>query len=312
MRITCTFRQILAQSRQMPKRIYQYKSEQLFPHPAALLRVHRQPYQFTEQLHTHDFVELVLVMAGTAVHRVGSTSYQLEAGDVFVINRHHLHGYECPTSFHIVNLLIREPFFRRVAPLFADLPGYQSLFTIGAHSTKASVFDSRMRMGGADWKRVEELVNLMERESARSSQGGEAMAEAYLTLIVGILARAYGQVRMSPVPMVTRIGQLLALIEQNADQPVSLSDLSRVAMMSERSLLRKFKEATGSAPLEHLIRIRLRKACALLQAPGESVTHQEIADRCGFVTGNYFARQFKRHLGCSPSDWVKKNSEPRI
>ena len=43
--------------------------------------------QWREQLHYHDFQELVIVLDGNAVHRTEEQDYPISAGDVFIIKK---------------------------------------------------------------------------------------------------------------------------------------------------------------------------------------------------------------------------------
>jgi AraC family L-rhamnose operon transcriptional activator RhaR/AraC family L-rhamnose operon regulatory protein RhaS len=254
--------------------------------------------------HTHDFIEVVLVLSGSAVHRVGSTRHLLGMGDAFVINRHYVHGYERPEGFNIANLMIRERFFRKAAAMFAELPGYHDLFTIGAASQGKALFENRTHLQDGEFQKARYWIEEIETEAARGRFGGHAMAESYLILLVGLLSRNYHSSAASPAPMPTRMGRLLSWVEQNAARHITVAEMCRIAAASERTLFRKFQEATGHSPLDYLIRVRLRNACHLLENRSLDLTYEEIALRCGFESGNYFARQFKKHLGCSPSAWL--------
>ena len=62
-----------------------------------------------------------------------------------------------------------------------------------------------------------------------------------------------------------------------------------------------FREATGLSPHRYRMRRRLDAACALLNRPDLSIA--EIAERLGYCSPYEFSAQFKRHLGCPPSDY---------
>jgi AraC-like DNA-binding protein len=48
---------------------------------------------------------------------------------------------------------------------------------------------------------------------------------------------------------------------------------------------------------------RLQRAAVLLQSTGANI--EEIADQCGFLDPNYFARLFKRKYGKTPGEYRK-------
>jgi AraC-like DNA-binding protein len=61
---------------------------------------------------------------------------------------------------------------------------------------------------------------------------------------------------------------------------------------------RQFKRATGHAPRNYFLRLKIRAACSLLAASELRVG--EIADRVGFADPYYFSRCFHRLTGVSP------------
>jgi AraC-like DNA-binding protein len=55
--------------------------------------------------------------------------------------------------------------------------------------------------------------------------------------------------------------------------------------------------------VEYHIRLKIRRACRLLKQTDLNIT--EIAFRSGFEDSNYFARQFRKIMGVSPSLYRK-------
>ena len=160
----------------MKKRVFRYRLREFCRDSQMQVMVMRQPNQSVEAPHTHDFIEVVLVLSGSAVHRVGSTRHLLGAGDAFVINRHYVHGYERPEGFNIANLLVRERFFRKTAVMFAELPGYYLLFTIGTASQGKASFESRTHLKEGEFQKARHWIDEMETgEAGREEKGWEEM-----------------------------------------------------------------------------------------------------------------------------------------
>jgi AraC family L-rhamnose operon transcriptional activator RhaR/AraC family L-rhamnose operon regulatory protein RhaS len=90
-------------------------------------------------------------------------------------------------------------------------------------------------------------------------------------------------------------------LESNHDKPINLDDLAGIAQTSRRSFLRLFKAATGTSPIAHLIELRVQRAASLLRRTNSGIT--DIAFRVGFEDSNYFARQFRRIMKVSPSEY---------
>lgn len=291
----------------MAKRLFQYRRTDWFA-PGASVVVRREPAQTPSRQHVHDFVELVVILSGAAIHRVGRFRYRLAAGDVFVISPDRAHGYEEPEGLNLANILIREDFFARTEPAFSHLEGYHTLFTLGATAGRAGEFASRMRLGPEDLERMSAWIDRLEEEASRHKPDGSALAEAWLTVLVGFLARA-GTGRASEARTETRFGRLLSWIEQNCARKIRLAEMARIAAMSERTLLRRFQETTGGTAMDHVLEVRLRHARQLIERGGEGLS--AIAESCGFESANYLSRMFKRRFGLSPRSWkISAAGEP--
>lgn len=65
-----------------------------------------------------------------------------------------------------------------------------------------------------------------------------------------------------------------------------------------------FKAELGISPHRYRIRRRLDAACALLGNSGLSIA--AIAERLGYSSPYEFSAQFKRHLGCPPSEYLPR------
>ncbi|MGN7456233.1 response regulator [Paenibacillus pasadenensis] len=114
----------------------------------------------------------------------------------------------------------------------------------------------------------------------------------------GAKAAADGRSRLGR----SQIGQALLYIEQNfADERLSLSDISRQALMSTSYFSQMFKQETGETFVEYLTRIRMAKAKELLE--NTPLKLYEIAARVGYSDPNYFSLAFKKHAGLSPREY---------
>ncbi len=79
---------------------------------------------------------------------------------------------------------------------------------------------------------------------------------------------------------------------------VTLADTASAAGLSSAYFSRIFKEETGESFSEHLNRLRVERAAALLL--GGDDTLAEIATKVGFEDQSYFTKVFKRVKGVSP------------
>jgi AraC family transcriptional regulator, transcriptional activator FtrA len=98
-----------------------------------------------------------------------------------------------------------------------------------------------------------------------------------------------------------RISSVADWMAGNLTEGVSIEALADRAAMSVRSFTRRFRAATGAAPIEWLIRLRVRRAQDLLEATDEPI--DRIAERSGFGTPETLRHHFRKVVGTSPSQW---------
>ena len=87
---------------------------------------------------------------------------------------------------------------------------------------------------------------------------------------------------------------------------VAVSDVTRAAGVSERTLRRIFNTHLGMSWRSYLLRARVLRSMALLSQPDRSVLEVSIA--VGFDDVGAFARSFARHCGETPSAYKRRIS----
>jgi hypothetical protein len=212
----------------------------------------REPQELFEP-HSHEFAELVIVTGGRCLHVIGQDSWEMTAGDVFVIAGPREHEYRDLEDLRLVNILY-QPSQLKLGLL--DLPsvaGYHALFTLEPSRTNRQKMKGRLHLHGKDMAMVNELVDRLELELKAREPGFGFMATATFMQLIGQLSRCYGS---SPSPdgkALLRIGEALSHLERNIHRDVNLEELANIANMSERSFLRVFLSATGTSPLAWVI-----------------------------------------------------------
>jgi transcriptional regulator GlxA family with amidase domain len=93
-------------------------------------------------------------------------------------------------------------------------------------------------------------------------------------------------------------------------EDVDFDQLATKVGMSPRNFARRFKAATGEAPLNYLHRLRIDKAKHELENAHRSV--QEICQKIGYEDVAFFRRLFRRHTGTSPSEYRARFGPKRV
>ena len=87
-------------------------------------------------------------------------------------------------------------------------------------------------------------------------------------------------------------------LEANYTRPVTLPTLARLAGLTERSLIRRFKAATGDTPTGYLQILRIESARQHLENSRAAV--EEVTRMVGYEDVSSFSRLFRKHTGLSP------------
>ncbi|ORC52749.1 hypothetical protein B2G74_09475 [Burkholderia sp. A27] len=90
-------------------------------------------------------------------------------------------------------------------------------------------------------------------------------------------------------------------LEANIGRAVTMDEAARVAMMSERNFLRRFKNEMGRTPSDHLLQARLDMSRRLLVET--SLPVEKIARHCGIGGGGRLAKLFRKHLSTTPTQY---------
>lgn len=282
-------------------RITRLRQQDFFSDAATQIVMDRRR-QDDVNLHGHEFAELVVILAGRAIHVTGAVRHEIRKGDVLFINSSRSHGYEETRNLELVNILIREDVFQEAEKELGSLPGYHALFTLEPMRWRQQEFSSHLRLRDSEQRQLVSWLGGLKDETTRQEEGGRLLARSWLMLILGLLARCYGRDAEDSPGLEMRLGRVLSWIDQNFDQPIRIARLAALAGMSERTFLRRFREATGSSPADYLIRTRIRRAAELLKRGRPRMTVTAVAFHCGFEDSNYFARQFRKITGRTPSD----------
>jgi transcriptional regulator GlxA family with amidase domain len=100
------------------------------------------------------------------------------------------------------------------------------------------------------------------------------------------------------------IGTLAPILDwavAHLDEPLTVEELARRALMSPRTFARRFRDSTGTTPLQWLLRQRILHAQQLLEATELPV--EIVASRCGFGSATALRVHFRRSTGTTPQSY---------
>lgn len=131
---------------------------------------------------------------------------------------------------------------------------------------------------------------------------GQAVAARAARLAVAPLSRDGGQaqfIRHESPQSTDSLAPVLAWMEANLGSAMDVVSLARRARTSPRTFARRFREQTGTTPLQWLLKARIRRAQEMLETTRRPI--EDIALRCGFDSSVTFRTRFRKLVGLTPS-----------
>ena len=255
--------------------------------------------------HEHrDFYELVVVVAGCAVHIVDGREWRIAPGNVFLIHPHQKHCYAEYDNLLIYNLLFSQKFIRYFLPDLNRLHGYQLLFNFAPGDAVRRPGDG-ICIKEEYFPRLLHLLEEMDKLNSSLQPGDKTLLLSNFGYVMLLLSKhLHWSGAQRQLAHIEHLSCLLEELEKNFASSWSLERMAKFCNMSISSFRQSFRQLTGTPPLEYLVKLRLARALSRLEISNEPL--EDIALSCGFNDVNYFSRQFKKHYAFLPARYRRE------
>jgi len=107
------------------------------------------------------------------------------------------------------------------------------------------------------------------------------------------------------------LSKVIRHIHENFSQELTLTDLAKMAHISQSQLERRFRQLLSTTPSAYILQVRIDAGRTLLESTDHTIA--DIAQSVGFYDHSHFTRSFQKIMNTTPKAYRKrhKNLGPR-
>lgn len=236
-------------------------------------------------LHSHESIcEMLLIYRGTGVYTVNAVTYCLEEGDVLFYNQGNLHEVSSGTQEEIGSYCVGITNLR--------LKGLGRNHLVGEDGPY-------VRKAGQMYPLLREMCEQMY-QIQETNHTGRLAAQLLCAALVVMASQleAFPQAVADGAKEEQFVARIWSYLNKHYTEDVSLEKIAETLGCSAPYVSHAFKKATGSTPIQYVIRRRIGLAQTLLISTDMTAT--QIAVTVGYDNTNYFCTLFAKVVGMTP------------
>jgi len=257
--------------------------------------------------HTHDFLEIAYISQGKGYHWFNGVEIQVEKGDMFFINFNIKHYFK-PISedFTWINCVFVPEV---IDPALVDSENAQDVLNLMLFSyifPTENIKLPEIQLQGSQ-NEFENLLIEMLREYDDCNRGYQNILKHYLFVLLIKMFRAYSDIKHKNSQLLEGsqvIDKVIQYLMQNSLENVTLETIARLAFLSPSYFSTLFKQKTGQSVTQFLHKLRIEKACELLENTDMVVLN--IMTQIGYKDTKFFYNIFRRYTKTSPGLYRKQ------
>ena len=260
-------------------------------------------HEGVEPLHTHSFLEIVVVTNGSGVHVSLAGRQRLTVGDVILLRPAVWHGYEECRALDVYNCCISTELLQRELGWTRDDPLLGHLLRTGPYSGQRRGMLTTHLDADLLADCLEHLDALQRlRFQPLSLHRGDTVGRLalYLSCVARVVARDEGA-EAEAGQTHPAVVAAMEMMEERPEHAWTLTELAESLHLAPGYLVRLFKSSAGLPPMAFLARHRVEVAAARLLHTDQPISR--IGESVGWPDQNYFARRFRAHYGMSASTY---------
>lgn len=255
--------------------------------------------------HWHSELEFIYLSRGEAIFTIDEKEVLVKAGEGIFINAGQIHsGVSITDTCDYFSVVFNTNYLSNSFDVC-------NKFFEGITTNKYNLIQHFTMDNSQESDVILELEVIIE-ELQNKSIGYELSVKSKLLYIFSLIFRhslytttLSTKIRLFEVKKYNKLKQILKYIYLNYNKKFLLPDISTAVNLTPQYLCKFFKEMTDMNIVDYTNHYRIETASYLLKVSDQSIT--DIAIECGFDNISYFNRVFKKHIGCTPTEYRLKS-----
>jgi len=248
-----------------------------------------------KDFHYHKCYELYYLVKGKRNYIIDEDYYSIGKGDMVLIKPEVLHRTAGGAYERVVINFTKEYL--------------ENFFTSEAVSILLECYDDTVISIPVDYQ--PKLNDLFEKIITTIANEEEELTFVYLTEIFNTIFHIRRQKSAKKEEILCEddiAAKILHYINSNYSDIENISQIADEFFITKNHLCRIFKKVLNTSVVEYLNRVKIKRACSLLESTDMKIV--EIANACGFNSSVYFGKIFKKLLKMTAVQYRKlyKNS----
>lgn len=253
---------------------------------------------YSIDMHSHDFYEVNIVLAGSGTHHIENGTFTVSPGDVFVIPPMVAHAYTETAGLEVYHILLQKRFVDQNKAETQKVEGFLQLTEIEPFLRSNFTNAFFLHLGQTELLHLRKELEFIDdngdftwEESAPLKYHTTWKILYWFSFLLKKQMNA--DMALAKKKYESQIIKALEHIHKNFGEKITIEDLCKIAFLSRSTFLRSFNSVCGVSPIEYLNSYRCKKAIELLSSLDFSKT--EAAHSCGFYDLSHMERMLKKY-----------------
>ncbi|MFT5874950.1 MAG: AraC-like DNA-binding protein [Clostridium sp.] len=239
-------------------------------------------------MHVHnDRLEIMFICEGSGLYTIGKSKYLVGTGDILIYNSGTIHDEVCDPTAKIKSYCLG------IGQVQVD--GFDPNCLINSEDCPILKASNHFTLVHSIFSTI---YNELYCENDSAEETCHYLTKALIILLLQMSKRVIHIKKESEQKLGERIK---TYIDKNYNNEITLASISEALNISLYYMSHTFKEITGYAPIEYIMRRRIGKAQTLLITTKHSITM--IANMVAYDNSSYFNRIFTKNVGMSPKHY---------